>query len=102
MFALVAFLADEHKGGTVPCEIIHYSWFMSDQLASSWPGSTGYFTAFKNSSPPRRNWKAERVIVKFVFDQLDLVRLKRDKFINNSEIETSMDEEVRKTYKDYL
>ncbi|CAG7786466.1 unnamed protein product [Allacma fusca] len=70
---------------------------MSDQSACFWPGSKGYFTAFKNSSPPGRNWKAEPVIVKFVSDQLDLVRQKRDKFINNSEIETSMDEESRKT-----
>ncbi|CAG7819715.1 unnamed protein product, partial [Allacma fusca] len=92
MFALVEFVKDVSNEGTTACEIVHFSWLNTDQTSCYWPGNARYFGAFKNSTPPGAKWKSCPVNVKFVSDNLDQVRKSRDKFIHDSELDSTMDE----------
>ncbi|CAG7733857.1 unnamed protein product [Allacma fusca] len=99
MYALVDFIDEKEKSkdGTIPCEIVRFSWLSSEQATCSWPGKYSYASAFNKAKIPGPNWRSCPVKVKFISDQLGLVQEQRDKFLDKSKVDTSMDEQrVRK------
>ncbi|CAG7817831.1 unnamed protein product, partial [Allacma fusca] len=93
MFALVDFPEERGKDGSIPCEIVHFSWLSLDLKYCWWPGNRSYVSEFKcGSKPIKDKWKKCVVKTKCVSADLDAIRDARQEHLET----TGTDSEVER------
>ncbi|CAG7836701.1 unnamed protein product [Allacma fusca] len=91
MFALVDFVEEKDKDGTIPCEVVHFKWLSQDLKTCFWPGNKNYIQEFKRGGPPLFGWEECKVKTKFVSSVLSDVREFRAKHLNSTATDSEMD-----------